>query len=69
MVGGHKFYDRKEIKDILAYFNVMANPQDSMSFERIVNSPKRGIGPGSVENYEILLRCTRMATARSGSKC
>ncbi|MGG5323288.1 ATP-dependent DNA helicase PcrA [Enterococcus pernyi] len=49
MVGGHKFYDRKEIKDVLAYLNVMANPQDSLSFERIVNSPKRGIGPGSVE--------------------
>lgn len=49
MVGGHKFYDRKEIKDVLAYLNVLANPQDSISFERIVNSPKRGIGPGSIE--------------------
>ena len=49
MVGGHKFYDRKEIKDILAYLNVLANPQDSISFEHIVNSPKRGIGPGSIE--------------------
>lgn len=49
MVGGHKFYDRKEIKDILAYLNVLVNPQDSFSFERIVNSPKRGIGPGSIE--------------------
>ncbi|EGP4822388.1 DNA helicase PcrA [Enterococcus faecium] len=49
MVGGHKFYDRKEIKDILAYLNVLANPQDSISFVRIVNSPKRGIGPGSIE--------------------
>ncbi|MCC9081272.1 hypothetical protein LOS23_12070 [Enterococcus faecium] len=55
MVGGHKFYDRKEIKDILAYLNVLANPQDSISFERIVNSPKRGIGPGSIENYAVLL--------------
>lgn len=49
IVGGHKFYDRKEIKDILAYLNVVANPQDSISFERIVNSPKRGIGKGSIE--------------------
>ena len=49
MVGGHKFYDRKEIKDILAYLNVLVNPQDSISFERIVNSTKRGIGPGSIE--------------------
>ncbi|MGM0124081.1 ATP-dependent DNA helicase PcrA [Enterococcus sp. AZ194] len=49
MVGGHKFYDRKEIKDILAYLNVIANPSDSISFERVINSPKRGVGPGSVE--------------------
>ncbi|MFV0561257.1 MAG: DNA helicase PcrA [Enterococcus sp.] len=49
MIGGHKFYDRKEIKDILAYLNVIANPSDSLSFERIVNSPKRGIGPGSID--------------------
>ncbi len=49
MVGGHKFYDRKEIKDILAYLQVIANPADSLSFERIVNVPKRGIGATSLE--------------------
>lgn len=49
MVGGHKFYDRKEIKDILAYLQVIANPADSISFERIVNVPKRGIGSTSIE--------------------
>lgn len=49
MVGGHKFYDRKEIKDILAYLNVIANPSDSLSYGRIVNEPKRGIGQTSVE--------------------
>ncbi|KAF1300126.1 MULTISPECIES: DNA helicase PcrA [Enterococcus] len=49
MVGGHKFYDRKEIRDILAYLQVIANPKDSISFERIVNVPKRGVGPGSIE--------------------
>lgn len=49
MVGGHKFYDRKEIKDILAYLNVIANPMDSLSFARVVNEPKRGIGNTSVE--------------------
>lgn len=43
MVGGHKFYDRKEIRDILAYLNVISNEMDSLSFERIVNVPKRGI--------------------------
>lgn len=47
MVGGHKFYDRKEIKDVLAYLRVIVNPEDSIDFERIVNSPKRGIGAGT----------------------
>lgn len=49
MVGGHKFYDRKEIKDILAYLNIISNNSDSISFERVVNEPKRGIGKSSVE--------------------
>ncbi|WP_159722902.1 DNA helicase PcrA [Enterococcus sp. CSURQ0835] len=49
MVGGHKFYDRKEIKDIIAYLNIINNPRDGVSFERIVNVPKRGIGAASVE--------------------
>ncbi|MBV7390348.1 DNA helicase PcrA [Enterococcus alishanensis] len=49
MVGGHKFYDRKEIKDIIAYLNIINNPRDAVSFERIVNVPKRGIGPSSVD--------------------
>ncbi|AYW48651.1 DNA helicase PcrA [Tetragenococcus osmophilus] len=49
MVGGHKFYDRKEIKDVLAYLNAIANPADSLSLSRIINTPKRGIGPGTME--------------------
>ncbi|MGV0168916.1 DNA helicase PcrA [Furfurilactobacillus sp. WILCCON 0119] len=49
MVGGHKFYDRKEIRDVLAYLTLLVNPQDDMSFERIINEPKRGLGSGSVE--------------------
>ena len=48
MVGGHKFYDRKEIKDLLAYLNAIANPSDSISLERIINVPKRGVGPTSL---------------------
>ncbi|MGM0296296.1 DNA helicase PcrA [Enterococcus sp. AZ034] len=49
MVGGRKFYDRKEIRDILAYLSAIANPSDSLSLERIINVPKRGIGANSVE--------------------
>ncbi|MDR1605569.1 MAG: DNA helicase PcrA [Streptococcaceae bacterium] len=50
MVGGTKFYSRKEIRDVVAYLNVIANPQDNISFERIVNEPKRGVGPKALEN-------------------
>ena len=52
MVGGHKFYDRKEIRDILAYLGVVANNRDSLSFQRIANVPKRGIGGGSLEKLQ-----------------
>ena len=49
MVGGTKFYDRKEIKDILSYLRLVSNSNDDISFERIINIPKRGIGPSSVQ--------------------
>lgn len=49
MVGGTRFYDRKEIKDMLAYLRLITNPDDDISFERIVNEPKRGIGATTVE--------------------
>lgn len=49
IVGGTKFYDRKEIKDILAYLRLVSNPEDDISFTRIVNVPKRGVGATSLE--------------------
>ena len=49
MVGGMRFYDRKEIKDMVAYLRLITNPDDDLSFERVVNEPKRGIGKTSVE--------------------
>lgn len=49
IVGGLKFYDRKEIKDILAYLRVIANPNDDISLLRIINVPKRGVGASSLD--------------------
>jgi DNA helicase-2/ATP-dependent DNA helicase PcrA len=49
VVGGTKFYDRQEIKDIIAYLKLTFNPQDGQSFNRVVNTPKRGIGKTSLD--------------------
>lgn len=51
MVGGQRFYDRKEIKDIVAYLRLIFQPEDRVSFERIVNVPTRGVGTKSVQNF------------------
>ena len=50
--GGLKFYDRKEIKDIIAYLKLIYNPDDSQSFRRIVNVPKRSIGDTTIKNLQ-----------------
>jgi DNA helicase-2/ATP-dependent DNA helicase PcrA len=49
IVGGTKFYDRKEIKDMLAYLRLISNPDDDISLLRVINVPKRGIGSSSVD--------------------
>ncbi len=58
VVGGLRFYDRQEIKDIIAYLRVVRNPQDNLAFERIINLPKRGIGKATMERFH--------STARAG---
>ncbi|MGC5326221.1 DNA helicase PcrA [Brevibacillus sp. SYSU BS000544] len=52
IVGGLKFYDRKEIKDILAYLRLISNPDDDISLERIINVPKRSIGDTTVDKIQ-----------------
>ena len=52
VIGGMRFYDRKEIKDIVAYLSVINNPDDMLRFKRIVNEPKRGIGDSTLSMIE-----------------
>ena len=54
IVGGLKFYERKEIKDIISYLRLIQNQSDNLSLKRIINEPKRGIGKTSLENIEQL---------------
>ncbi|WMJ23490.1 3'-5' exonuclease [Paludicola sp. MB14-C6] len=54
IVGGHKFFDRKEIKDVLAYFHIIDNAYDSVRLKRVINEPKRGIGDTTVKNIEAI---------------
>lgn len=52
LVGGQRFYERKEIRDLIAYLRLTYNPRDDASFRRCINSPTRGIGPGAVSKIE-----------------
>ncbi|RXK13368.1 ATP-dependent DNA helicase [Halarcobacter mediterraneus] len=52
LIGGMKFYERAEIKDLIAYFRILTNTTDNFSFKRIVNKPKRGIGKTTIEKLD-----------------
>lgn len=52
LIGGLKFYSRKEIKDLIAYLKLIQNPKDNVSLKRIINEPKRGIGDAAVEKLQ-----------------
>jgi DNA helicase-2/ATP-dependent DNA helicase PcrA len=52
VVGGLRFYDRREIKDVLAYLRAIANPADTVSIKRVINVPRRGIGKSTLEKLE-----------------
>ncbi len=62
MVGGFSFYERAEIKDLLAYLRLVRNPHDSMALQRVVNTPARGIGKTSLEHVERLALETGTST-------
>src|SRR5208283_2965146 len=53
LVAGTRFYERREVKDVIAYFRLIQNPQDSVSLQRIINVPGRGIGPTTVAKLAV----------------
>jgi len=56
VVGGVRFYERKEVKDLLAYLRVLVNPDDEVSLRRIINTPKRGIGDRALDSIDDLAK-------------
>lgn len=74
IVGGTRFFDRAEIRDVMAYLKMIVNPADEMSVKRVINTPRRGIGPTSIQKIEQLARDNRcsffqaceIATAETG---
>lgn len=61
VVGGLRFYERKEVKDLLAYLKVLANPDDEVSLRRVINFPKRGIGDRALEEVEIFAQAQNIS--------
>lgn len=61
IIGGLKFYERKEIKDIIAYLRLIHNKADNLSLQRVINEPKRGIGQTSLEKIETLARANEIS--------
>jgi len=66
IVGGVRFYERKEIKDVMAYLRLIYQPNDTVSFERVVNLPPRGIGRKSLEVFDSWRRGERLLVEESG---
>jgi DNA helicase-2/ATP-dependent DNA helicase PcrA len=65
IVGGLRFYERKEIKDVLAYLKVIAHPEDDLSLKRILNVPPRGIGTSTVERLEIYAKAKGLSFSQA----
>jgi DNA helicase-2/ATP-dependent DNA helicase PcrA len=64
VVGGIRFYERKEVKDLLAYLRLMANPDDEQSWRRVFKSPPKGIGATTVERIEKFMRASGLGFGR-----
>ncbi|WP_091740659.1 DNA helicase PcrA [Marininema mesophilum] len=65
MVGGMKFYERKEIKDLLAYLRLVVNPDDDLSLTRVINVPKRGVGQATLDKIAAYAESHQLSLARA----
>ncbi|MBL1148058.1 MAG: UvrD-helicase domain-containing protein [Pseudomonadota bacterium] len=61
VIGGPRFYERMEIRDAIAYFRLVMQPSDDLAFERIINTPKRGVGPAALESLHSFARQNRLS--------
>jgi DNA helicase-2/ATP-dependent DNA helicase PcrA len=68
VVGGVRFYERQEIRDAVAYFRVLVQPDDDLAFERIVNVPKRGLGTASLRSLHLLARRDGSSLVRAAGR-
>ncbi len=68
VIGGPRFYERQEIRDALAYFRVVAQPSDDLAFERIVNTPKRGLGEATIRQIHDVARLRNIAMFKAASE-
>jgi DNA helicase-2/ATP-dependent DNA helicase PcrA len=69
VVGGTRFYDRREVKDAMAYLRTVVNPADEVSLKRILNTPKRGIGDASVDKLDAFARAEGVAFVEALRRC
>jgi len=68
VLGGPRFYERQEIRDALAYLRVLHQPDDDLAFERIVNTPRRGLGPGTLHAVHALARQREVAMTEAARR-
>ena len=68
IVGGLRFYERKEIKDVIAYLRLINNPKDDLAFERIINIPKRGVGKTTLSKINTVARINNLSMLEAANK-
>jgi DNA helicase-2/ATP-dependent DNA helicase PcrA len=65
---GARFYERAEIRDAMAYLRLLVSPEDDLAFERIINTPKRGIGPAAIQQLYVFSKSERISLLESAAR-